>query len=93
MRDDVCRDIARWGEPYNPYKPPHSPAQKQQDSPVAEATQPKPQVPQQSGAVSSSVQRATRSLARSPNRLLPDDNVHPTHHQGSVMSSSARELT
>lgn len=22
MRDDVCRDIARWGEPYNPYKPP-----------------------------------------------------------------------
>lgn len=66
MRDDVCRDIARWGEPYNPYKSPHSPAQKQQDSPVAEATQPKPQVPQQSGAVSSSVQRATRSLGTFP---------------------------
>ncbi|WP_102944354.1 zonular occludens toxin domain-containing protein [Stenotrophomonas sp. VV52] len=22
VRDDVCRDIARWGEPYNPFKPP-----------------------------------------------------------------------
>ncbi|MFC3329753.1 zonular occludens toxin domain-containing protein [Xanthomonas fragariae] len=22
VRDDVCRDVARWGEPYNPYKPP-----------------------------------------------------------------------
>lgn len=22
MRDDVCREIARWGEPYNPHKPP-----------------------------------------------------------------------
>jgi len=23
LRDDVCRDIARWGEPYNPFKAPH----------------------------------------------------------------------
>ena len=25
LRDDVCRDIARWGEPYNPFKAPQSP--------------------------------------------------------------------
>jgi hypothetical protein len=25
VRDDVCRDIARWGEPYNPFKPPEQP--------------------------------------------------------------------
>ncbi|KHS21306.1 zonular occludens toxin [Xanthomonas phaseoli pv. phaseoli] len=66
MRDDVCRDIARWGEPYNPYKPPHSPSQGQQAPVVAEAAQPKPQAPQQSGAVSSSVQKATRSLGTFP---------------------------
>ncbi|AMJ56653.1 MULTISPECIES: zonular occludens toxin domain-containing protein [Stenotrophomonas] len=27
LRDDVCRDIARWGEPYNPYKQPAQPPQ------------------------------------------------------------------
>ncbi|MCL1551649.1 zonular occludens toxin domain-containing protein [Xanthomonas nasturtii] len=65
MRDDVCRDIARWGEPYNPYKPPHSPAQAQQSPLVADTTQPKPQAPQQSGAVSS-MQKGTRALGTFP---------------------------
>ncbi|WP_312368747.1 zonular occludens toxin domain-containing protein [Stenotrophomonas sp.] len=30
LRDDVCRDIARWGEPYNPYKQPSAPVGQQQ---------------------------------------------------------------
>lgn len=30
IRDDVCRDIARYGEPYNPYKPP----QERREAPV-----------------------------------------------------------
>lgn len=30
VRDDVCRDVARWGEPYNPYKQPSIARQERQ---------------------------------------------------------------
>lgn len=33
VRDDVCRDIARWGEPYNPFKPPAATQAQQQRPP------------------------------------------------------------
>ena len=67
LRDDVCREIARWGEPYNPYKPPRGAPQGDQ-RPVADAGQgPKPERPQQAGtAVSSMVQKATRAQGTFP---------------------------
>lgn len=30
VRDDVCRDVARWGEPYNPFKQPATARQERQ---------------------------------------------------------------
>lgn len=30
LRDDVCRDVARWGEPYNPFKQPATARQERQ---------------------------------------------------------------
>nr|WP_312131867.1 zonular occludens toxin domain-containing protein [Stenotrophomonas pavanii] len=30
LRDDVCRDVARWGEPYNPFKQPTTARQERQ---------------------------------------------------------------
>ncbi|KFA06834.1 zonular occludens toxin [Xanthomonas vasicola pv. musacearum NCPPB 2005] len=66
MRDDVCRDIARWGEPYNPYKPPANVAQAQQAGPADANEQPKPQAVQQSGAVTSTMEKRTRALGTFP---------------------------
>ncbi|MBZ2603500.1 zonular occludens toxin, partial [Xanthomonas perforans] len=66
MRDDVCRDIARWGEPYNPYKPPSNVAQAQQPSSTPATEQPKPQVVEQSGAVTSTIEKRTRALGTFP---------------------------
>lgn len=36
VRDDVCREIARWGEPYNPFKPPAQSMQQQARPQVAQ---------------------------------------------------------
>lgn len=38
VRDDVCRDVARWGEPYNPHKAPAV-----QQGQAARGEQPEPQ--------------------------------------------------
>lgn len=50
VRDDVCRDIARWGEPYNPFKAPQT---ARQDDPVpyggSEAKERQGVKPEQSG--------------------------------------------
>ncbi|MDG2524219.1 zonular occludens toxin domain-containing protein [Stenotrophomonas sp. HITSZ_GD] len=67
LRDDVCRDIARWGEPYNPYKAPHSPQQAQQALPADPTPQARADQPQQSGAATSTaVQKAARSQGTFP---------------------------
>lgn len=36
VRDDVCREIARWGEPYNPFKPPANTSPRDQRDPTGE---------------------------------------------------------
>ncbi|MBD9368361.1 zonular occludens toxin domain-containing protein [Xanthomonas sp. XNM01] len=46
VRDDVCRDVARWGEPYNPFKAPRQeverePAQERQQTAPAVAQRPR----------------------------------------------------
>lgn len=74
VRDDVCRDIARWGEPYNPFKQPASARQERQhqDEPPAPLLQPagNARVEQGGAAVQGAIvsrqQRAMGSFPESP---------------------------
>lgn len=45
IRDDVCRDIARWGGKYNPYKPPQREPERETAEPAEQGAQP-PEAPQ-----------------------------------------------
>jgi hypothetical protein len=84
VRDDVCRDIAENGEPYNPYKPPESAPQAQQPQ-SADQQQAKAQEPQQSGPVGSVLQKTTRALGTFPN--VPD-----YHSSTSVLPPTGRDM-
>lgn len=74
VRDDVCRDIARWGEPYNPFKQPASLRQDQQRQEEPSAPPPQPasngRVEQGGAAVQGAIvsrqQRAMGSFPESP---------------------------
>lgn len=72
VRDDVCRDIARWGEPYNPFKPPAATqAQQQRDQqadPASVHQQPaRPRVEQGGAAINGgTIQASERAMGAFP---------------------------
>lgn len=80
VRDDVCRDIARWGEPYNPYKPPQErreytrAEQGGEDRQQASAGQ---QQPAQAGQVIPRGQRVQGTFPESPG-YRPNTYTGPT---------------
>lgn len=71
VADDVCRDIARWGEPYNPFKAPDA-VQVREDRAVAAGEQQQPTAQperiEQSGAVINghAIAREQRALGSFP---------------------------
>lgn len=71
VADDVCRDIARWGEPYNPFKAPGA-GQVRDDRGLASDQPQQPSAPgervEQSGAVvnGSTISRGDRALGSFP---------------------------
>jgi zona occludens toxin len=73
VQDDVCRDIARWGEPYNPFKPPSAGLQGQQqrdqqaDPSNPPGQQPQPRVEQNGAALNgSAIERGERAMGAFP---------------------------
>lgn len=80
VRDDVCRDVARWGEPYNPFKQPATVRQERQAQ-DATAQQQMPSTPagggrvEQSGAV---VQGAVLNRQQRSMGSFPESPAFPT---------------
>lgn len=72
VAEDVCRDIARWGEPYNPFKPPaanqaqQQPAQ-QADPAKAQQQPARPRVEQGGAAINGgTIQASERAMGAFP---------------------------
>ncbi len=73
VEDDVCRDIARWGEPYNPFKPPAAALQAQQqrdqkaDPATAQQPPAQPRVQQDGTAINGgTIQASERAMGAFP---------------------------
>ncbi|MBN5028338.1 zonular occludens toxin [Stenotrophomonas maltophilia] len=80
VRDDVCRDVARWGEPYNPFKQPNAARQDRQGQGDAVSPQASP-APSSTGRVEQSgavVQGAVLNRQQRSMGSFPESPQFPT---------------